>query len=1174
MLNDNGGNPLLATTGLTQATSAGLSFAVGQMKSGKLAVFDQELSSLYLQSDPSSHAGIDTSAFEASTTALPNSIQTLAGQTYVTIDVVARNGNGASLLPQLEAAGLTDASAFKGVASGEINVAQLSQLQTLLAGGSGGQIGHASASGFSVNAGLVDTQADQAEHADQARSDFGVDGTGVTVGILSDSFNTDTSASTHMAQDIASGDLPAATTILQDSPGGTDEGRAMAQLVHDLAPGAAIDFATANGGEAAFANNIIALASAGAKVIVDDVIYYNELAYQEGPIAQAVDQVAAQGVAYFSAAGNNSNGSKATGYEGAWVSGATYHGGGETTTLMSFAPGQDYIPVTLAPNETFVLQWANPGASAGGPGATSDLDLFLTNQDGSAVYFNAETNNIGGDPVETLSISGAAGQTYYLRVGLAQGAAPPEIKLMAEADGGTVSFTSPASNTNPGTFYGHAAAQGAMAVAAASFLNTPAFGHTPPAVEGFSSIGPDTILFDNSGNPLSTPQSRTPAFTAVDGGNTSFFGHDITGDADSFPNFFGTSAAAPDAAAVAALMLQARSGLTPAEIEALLQDSALDMGKTGFDTQTGSGLINADMAVGYAQTLSITSSQAVITGTSLADTITATGAATIHGGDGNDTLIAASGSPASLYGEAGDDLLIGSSKNDTLNGGTGVNTASYVNAPKGVTVSLALTGAQNTIGAGSDTLVNIQNLTGSPFNDTLQGNGGDNVLDGGAGVNTVSYSNATAGVTVDLSLAGPQATGGAGTDTLLNFQNLTGSAFNDTLAGNSGDNVIDSGAGIDTLTYAGAAAGVSVSLALTTPQVTGGAGTDTIKNVENLTGSNFDDVLIGSTAANVLMGGAGNDILDGGLGNDTLDGGTGVNTASYADAPNGVTVNLSLTGPQNTSAAGMDTLINIQNLTGSPFNDTLQGNSGDNVLDGGAGVNTVSYSTATAGVTVDLSLTGPQATGGAGTDTLLNFQNLTGSAFNDTLSGNSGNNTLDGGAGIDTLSYASATAGVTVNLTLNTAQNTGGAGTDTVRNFENLTGSGFDDVLTGASTANTIMGGVGDDHIIGGGGADILWGGPGADTFIYKALSDSTVGTAGQDQIMDFSHAEGDRIDVSAISPAFTLVSSFTKHPDQLIQIAQTGGFLVEGDTNGDGKADFAIFVHAAFALTAGDFVL
>src|SRR5205085_724113 len=124
------------------------------------------------------------------------------------------------------------------------------------------------------------------------------------------------------------------------------------------------------------------------------------------------------------------------------------------------------------------------------------------------------------------------------------------------------------------------------------------------------------------------------------------------------------------------------------------------------------------------------------------------------------------------------------------------------------------------------------NLTGSSFDDTLSGDAGVNVLNGGSGVDTVSYASAAASVSVSLALQGQaQATGGAGMDTLLNFENLTGSAFNDTLAGDGGDNVLNGGAGIDTASYAAAAAGVTVSLVLPgVAQATGGAGMDTLVN--------------------------------------------------------------------------------------------------------------------------------------------------------------------------------------------------------------------------------------------------------------------------------------------------------------------------------------------------------
>jgi len=714
----------------TSPAAAGVAWVTSEMKSGTLSVFDSELSKLYLQSTPvQGPTGMSTASFAAgvqafsnATTLLPNSVVTVGKTTYVNIDVVAKNGDGASLLPALEKAGLQNADASQGLVSGTIAVSKLGALHDVLTGptaSTSDDIGLARASGMMLNAGSVTTQADTAEYANLARTNYGVDGTGVTVGVLSDSFNTSGHGS--YAADIASGDLPAGIRIRYDPTGGTtDEGRAMAQLVHDLAPGAAIEFNSAYNNQAAFAQHILALANDGAKVITDDVIYYAELSYQEGPIAQAVDTAANLGVSYFSSAGNNANGSQATGYEHAWVNGASYGGGGETTTLMNFAPGQDYIPVTLAANEVFVLQWANPGASAGGAGATADLDLFLTDQTGATVYLNAISNNIGGDPVEVLGVSGGAGGTYYLRVGLHSGPAPSEIRLMALANGQNVSFTSPAGNLNKGTFYGHAAATGAMAIGAASYASTPAFGVSPPVLENYSSRLTDKFLYDEDGKLLTTPYSHSVAFTAVDGGNTSFFGSD-DGDADSSPNFYGTSAAAPDAAAVAALMLSANGALTPADIKNLITDSATDMGAAGPDTTNGAGLLNAQLAVGYAKTGTISNAtQQTVNGTHLADTIIGTSAnTTLMGLDGNDTLQ-------------------GTVADETLNGGTGSDTASYANAATSVTVDLTVVGSQNTGGGGHDTLVSIENLIGSPQGDTLTGGATSNTLTGGVGDDTLS----------------------------------------------------------------------------------------------------------------------------------------------------------------------------------------------------------------------------------------------------------------------------------------------------------------------------------------------------------------------------------------------------------------------------------------------------
>jgi Ca2+-binding RTX toxin-like protein len=355
-----------------------------------------------------------------------------------------------------------------------------------------------------------------------------------------------------------------------------------------------------------------------------------------------------------------------------------------------------------------------------------------------------------------------------------------------------------------------------------------------------------------------------------------------------------------------------------------------------------------------------------------------------------------------------------------------------------------------------------------------------------------------------------------GTDHLSNFQNLTGSAYNDTLYGDGGDNVLDGGGGINTLSYANAAAGVTVSLAIGAAQNTGGAGTDTVSNFQNLIGSAFNDTREGYGV---------------------LDGGGGVNTVTYAHALGAVNVSLALQGQ---AQSGNNSLSNFQNLTGSAHSgDTLEGDGGNNVLDGGGGFSdTVSYAHAASGVTVSLALQGSgQNTLGAGTDTLSNFQNLTGSAFNDTLEGDAGDNVLDGGAGINTVSYAHATAGVTVSLAgQGWVQNTVGAGNDTLTNFQNVIGSAYADTLTGATGTSSLTGGLG------------------ADTF---KIASSAAKTA----ITDFSHAQGDQIDLTAI----TGITSFSQ---LTAEMGQSGADTVI-DT---GSGLLTLKNVTASSLAAGDF--
>ena len=544
-----------------------------------------------------------------------------------------------------------------------------------------------------------------------------------------------------------------------------------------------------------------------------------------------------------------------------------------------------------------------------------------------------------------------------------------------------------------------------------------------------------------------------------------------------------------------------------------------------------------------------------VDGTEQNITITIAGADDVRNGtNAADTLIGTSGNDT-LNGNGGNDTLLGGLGNDVLNGGNGTDTASYAGLAAGVTVSLAIATAQNTGGGGTDTLNSIENLIGTGQDDVLSGNGGANsltggdgndVIDGGAGADalsggngtdTASYASATAAVTVSLASQGSAQNTGAGNDTLTGFENLLGSAFNDILTGDAGTNAIDGGqgndtlngglgddmliggGGIDTATFAGASGAVLVSLA--TGVASGAAGNDTLFGIENLTGSNFNDMLTGNAGANLLNGGAGDDTLDGGAGDDTLNGGTGIDTASYGSALSAVTVNLAINAAQNTLGAGIDILSAIENLTGSAFddhltgsgaanmidggdgNDVIDGGGGADVLVGGLGTDTVSY--ASAGSTVVVNLATGAASGGGGTDTLTGFENLTGSASNDTLTGDAnvnliaggsgndvivgglGNDTLNGESGTDTASYANASGSVTVNLLTGSAS--GADGNDILISIENLIGSNSGDTLTGDTNANTLNGGNGDDLLDGGAGGDILTGGAGIDTVSYASAS-------------------------------------------------------------------------------------
>ncbi|MDQ2778428.1 MAG: S8 family serine peptidase [Pseudomonadota bacterium] len=563
-----------------------------------------------------------------------------------------------------------------------------------------------------TNVGLTTQQGVVQHRVDQVSQD----GTGITVGVMSDSYNTSTST-IKAADDVASGDLPGAgnplgntqpVVVLDEAPALTDEGRAMLQLVHDMAPKARLGFASAFNGNVSFANNIRALAGVqglptsspdfAAQVIVDDVQYFDEGMFSDTVIAQAVDDVTAMGVSYFSSAGNTPptqgyasdfrlvptgpNATAGTNINLAGVDPALYAGGfhnfrtdggqdiGQTVTLASgrkleivmqwddpydVAPtsvgavisqqtgaltsptAQADFPLTAVAGRQYVVDVH--GTSTVVPGADLDVIVTVLNPDGSTLqqidtgagenfgFFAPTSGNY------TLRVTGYNGDQGTFTITVNQGTGTSSMTTdfnllffrtdtgafvgsVAENNlasnrpielSGTITFPAgvnqvqlvisrantptapvPASRlrykTRNGAYpveyysyntpvtYGHNSAAGANGVAAYSPFQ-------PSQPEDFSSTGPVRIVWDRNNNRVPEDQQvrLKPEMAAMDGGNTTFFGGDTNRDLDPFPNFFGTSAAAPTAASIAALVLQARGGpgsVTPAQMRTILQRSA------------------------------------------------------------------------------------------------------------------------------------------------------------------------------------------------------------------------------------------------------------------------------------------------------------------------------------------------------------------------------------------------------------------------------------------------------------------------------------------------------------------------------------------------------------------------------------------------------------------------
>lgn len=488
--------------------------------------------------------------------------------------------------------------------------------------------------------GAVRSEGDGQLSAAAARAAFAVDGSGVTVGILSDSFDRRASAATHAAGDVASGDLPGPGSpcgsqspvgVLDDGDlDGTDEGRAMAQIVHDLAPGAKLLFAsaTASKSQLGFAAAIGALRKAGAGVLADDIFYLDEPFFQEGPVATAIDAATAAGVPHFSAAGNDNLFEAGTGNPiGSWEAPEFRDSGACPAAIvalseaieaeeelageapqglhpehcMDFDPGEgaedQTLGITVPPGGEILvdLQYAEPWF-----GVQTDLDAFLLDETGALAESEgfpalAAEDNVGvsQEPFEYLrwENAGSEDETVQLVVNRFSGTGARLKIAFVQSDVTALEHPQSEEGDVVGpTVFGHAGARSAIATGAIRYDN----GATP---ERFSSRGPLTHYFGpvraaDPAPPIPPDSISKPDLVATDGGANTFFGALVGGTR----RFFGTSAAAPHAAAVAALMKQANPGISPARVRAALTATAHPVGGFGPD-DVGAGRIDAFGAV-------------------------------------------------------------------------------------------------------------------------------------------------------------------------------------------------------------------------------------------------------------------------------------------------------------------------------------------------------------------------------------------------------------------------------------------------------------------------------------------------------------------------------------------------------------------------------------------------
>ena len=443
--------------------------------------------------------------------------------------------------------------------------------------------------------GSVTSQGVTAHRADEALHTFGATGAGVRIGVLSDSDD-------YKEQSISTGDLPGDTITVpgQDGRPGSGEGTAMMEIVHDMAPGAQLFFATAFNSPESFADNIRTLRfTYHCDIIVDDVIYYFESPYQDDIIAHAVNDVIADGGLYFSSAGNQGNADDGT--SGTWEgdfkkaknglaalpAGYEVHnfGGGVISNRVDLIGGP------------LILHWSDPG-SLDNPQAADDYDLFVLDFDlKNVAVASTDIQDGTGLPFEFLGYY--IPSNYQVVVARKQGATDRAIR--------TVLFGGELALATGGATYGHTSAAGAYGVAAVDVAEAeggPFTGGPTNPVEFYSADGFRRVFFDQNGNAYKPGKylfkngggqvRKKPDVAAADGVSTTL------PSGSGLNPFFGTSAAAPHAAAIAGLLKSVKPTMTPTAIRTHLTKSALDNEAPGLDRDSGFGIVDAFATLTHA----------------------------------------------------------------------------------------------------------------------------------------------------------------------------------------------------------------------------------------------------------------------------------------------------------------------------------------------------------------------------------------------------------------------------------------------------------------------------------------------------------------------------------------------------------------------------------------------